>query len=309
MYIEKRKRGNATLYYLAQSYREGKKIKKIRIYLGSNLSIKEIESKRNAAESRLEIMLRDIGSISDPYKTVLSNDEKEELNTLIVNGKINIHHLSEDNWLKFTEAFTYDTNAIEGSTVSENEVKGILEKNQWPDKEKWEISETYGVAGAVSYVRKANEHLSLKLIKKLHKIVFQNSKSFAGNFRGKGKEVAVLDRYGGVVHRGAPSAQVTSLLKELVKWYDENKGNYHPLVLAAIVHNQFENIHPFEDGNGRVGRLLLINILLKHNFPPVNIELKNRKSYYAALQSYQKNQNIKPMLKLILREYKRLKTR
>jgi Fic family protein len=307
MYIEKRKRGNAILYYLAQSYREGKKIKKIRIYLGSNLSIKELESKRNIAESRLKIMLRDIESISDPYKTVLSNDEKAELHNLIVKGNIKIHHLSEDNWLKFTEAFTYDTNAIEGSTVSENEVKGILEKNQWPDKDKWEISETYGVSDAVSYVRKTKEPISLKLIKKMHKIVFQNSKSFAGNFRGKGKEVAVLDNYGEVVHRGAPSAQVTSLLKELVNWYNENKAEYHPIVLAAIVHNQFENIHPFEDGNGRVGRLLLINILLKHKFPPVNIELKNRKSYYAALQSYQKNQNIKPMLKLILREYKKLK--
>ena len=75
-----------------------------------------------------------------------------------------------------------------------------------------------------------------------------------------------------VVHRGAPSASVKRLLVELAEWYDENKKKLPPLVLAAVVHNQFENIHPFQDGNGRVGRLLLNNILLKHGMPPVNIE-------------------------------------
>ena len=74
------------------------------------------------------------------------------------------------------------------------------------------------------------------------------------------------------------------------------------------MHNQFENIHPFQDGNGRVGRLLLINILLKHGLPPLNIELKNRKEYYAALQAYEKERNIRPTIELMLKEYKRLKT-
>jgi Fic family protein len=73
-----------------------------------------------------------------------------------------------------------------------------------------------------------------------------------------------------------------------------------------VVHNQFENIHPFRDGNGRVGRLLLINILLKHKLPPVNIELKNRMEYYAALQNYENNGDIRPTLELILKEYKKL---
>jgi len=77
--------------------------------------------------------------------------------------------------------------------------------------------------------------------------------------------------------------------------------------LAAVVHNQFETIHPFADGNGRVGRLLLNNILLKHNKPPVNIELKNRQEYYAALRMYQNNEDIRPTIILILKEYKNLK--
>jgi len=93
----------------------------------------------------------------------------------------------------------------------------------------------------------------------------------------------------------------------VVTWYDKNKNNYHLIVLAAVVHNQFENIHPFQDGNGRVGRLLLNNILLKHNLPPVNIELKKRSEYYRSLQAYENEENIRPTIELILKGYKRLK--
>jgi len=188
-----------------------------------------------------------------------------------------------------------------------SEVRDILEENKWPDRSKEEISETYGVAEAVEYIRKTREHVSLNLIKELHRIVFRNSKSFAGGFRGKGVEVAVVDSFGNIMHRGAPQRQIVRLLRELVEWYRKNKGRYHPLLLAAVVHNQFENIHPFQDGNGRVGRLLLNNILLKHNFPPVNIDLKNRAEYYSVLREYENNGNIRPTLELILKEYKALR--
>ena len=90
-------------------------------------------------------------------------------------------------------------------------------------------------------------------------------------------------------------------------WYNDNAKEYPPFVSAAVVHNQFETIHPFQDGNGRVGRLLLINALIKHGLPPLNIELKNRKQYYEALREYQTNGNLRPMLDLMLEEHRRLK--
>ena len=79
------------------------------------------------------------------------------------------------------------------------------------------------------------------------------------------------------------------------------------MLLAAVVHNQFENIPPFQDGNGRVRRLLLNYILLKHRLPPVNIGLNNRSEYYTSLQAYQNEGDIRPTLDLILKEYKILK--
>jgi len=219
-----------------------------------------------------------------------------------------IRHLSELDWERFKEAFTYDTNAIEGSLVEAQEVTEILRKRQWPnDRSKEDISETYGVSEAVDYIRKTKEHVSLKLVEELHRVVFKNSKPFAGKFREKGVEVIVADASGNVVHRGAPSQQLKELLKELIRWYNRNKMKCPPLVLAAVVHNQFEIIHPFQDGNGRVGRLLLNNILLKNNLPPLNIELKNRPQYYTALQAYEKDHNIRPTLELMLNEYRALK--
>jgi Fic family protein len=138
------------------------------------------------------------------------------------------------------------------------------------------------------------------LINEIHKIVFKNSKQFAGQFRKKGEEVVVRTSGGVVVHEGAPQSRVVSLLNELIEWYNKHKNSYPPLILAAVVHNQFENIHPFADGNGRVGRILLNNILIKHGFPPVNIQMDHRIEYYKTLQEYEKNKNLRPTIEFLI---------
>jgi Fic family protein len=97
------------------------------------------------------------------------------------------------------------------------------------------------------------------------------------------------------------------MIIQVVEWYKKNKNQYSGILLAAVVHNQFENIHPFQDGNGRVGRLLMNAILLWHKLPPINIELRHRQEYYRSLQEYQNKGNIRPTIKLMLKEYKHLK--
>ena len=307
MHLEIRERNGLKKYYLAHSFRVGDNVRKVRVYLGADLSPKDLKLKRKRAETELKERLKERRTIRDPFITALSPFDLKELETLEAHGKLRVLHLSELDWERFKEAFTYDTNAIEGSLVEAKEVADILRKRKWPeDRTKEDISETYGVAEAVDYIRKTKEHISLKLIKELHRIVFKNSKLFAGKFREKGAEVVAADAYGNVVHRGAPSSQVERQLKQLIGWYSRNKKKYPPLILAAVVHNQFENIHPFQDGNGRVGRLLLNNILLKHNLPPLNIEIRNRSQYYAALQAYENDHNIRPTLELMLKEYRTL---
>ncbi len=306
MHLEIRKRGRKKKYFLAHSFRDNGKVRKVRRYLGMNLKPDEIEKTRPRAENAIREQIEIYRSVRDPLHTVLTSKERKIIGKLVYKSGIRVRHLSEKEWKSFIETFTYNTNAIEGSTVTAREVKEILEKNQWPkERTKEEISETFGVSDAIEHIRKTSIHISSILIKKLHKIVFKNSKEFAGKCRGRGIEVVVADQHGNVMHRGAPQRQIASLIKELVHWYEKNKRKYHPIVLAAVVHNQFENIHPFQDGNGRVGRLLLNNILIKHGYPPVNIDLRNRRKYYSTLQSYQNKGNIRPTIELILKEYRK----
>ncbi|MDV3293570.1 MAG: Fic family protein [Nitrososphaerales archaeon] len=308
MHIETREVNGKKKYYLAASYRSGGKVAKVRVFLGTDLGRDEVESLAERAKPELERKVRSAKSIGDPYRTVLSSKELREITILTTKVKAKLAHLSEEDWKAFTEEFTYHTNAIEGSTVSRKEVRQVLAEQQWPEKSKEEIAETLGVAEAVNYLRHGKDPISLDLIKDLHRLVFKNSKPFAGEMRQKrGAEVSIVDSLGRVVHRGAPPSQVDSMLRSLVRWYQDNGDKYPPFVLAAVVHNQFETIHPFQDGNGRVGRLLLINILLKHKLPPLNIELENRKEYYEALRAYQTTGNLRPTLELMLKEYRRLK--
>ncbi|MBI5804059.1 Fic family protein [Candidatus Pacearchaeota archaeon] len=309
MYIEKRKIGKKIKCYLSHSFREGVKVHKIRKFLGIDLSDTKLKERREKAENLILEEINQHKIIKDSLYIELPEEEIELIRKLEIKEKLKVFHLSESQWKLFSELFTYNTNAIEGGEIESKEVKEILEKNKWPKKSKEDIAETYGVNEAIKFTRETKEHLSLELIKQLHRIVFKNSKNFAGEFRKIGEEVVVRNGIGNVVHLGAPQSIVISLLNELIEWYNKNKNRYPALILASVVHNQFENIHPFRDGNGRVGRLLLNNILLKHKLSPVNINFKNRTKYYRSLQEYEKAHNIKPTIDLILKEYRILRKR
>ena len=307
MYLEKRKNKDKKEYYLAHSYREGDKVHKIRKYLGRDLSKEKLNERKIIAEKLILDEIHKYKIIKDPLKITLSEKEIKEIQKIEKEIPIKIQHLSEQDWKLFSKIFTYNTNAIEGSKLDKKEVKNILEKDKWPDKSKEDIAEALGVDEAIRYIRKTKEHISIDLIKKIHKIVFKNSKSYAGKLRKKGEEVVVMGEKGVVVHEGAPQNRINYLLKELINWYEKNKNKYPGILLTAVMHNQFENIHPFADGNGRVGRILMNNILIKHDLPPLNINFENRFKYYKTLQEYGLNQNLKPTIDLFLKEYKKLK--
>ena len=307
MHIEKRRIGKVTKYFLSHSFREGSKVHKIRKYLGQNLPSSKLSERKKIAEKLILEEIHKYNIIKDPLQFELSKEEIAKIKQLEKEIPIKIAHLSEKDWKFFSELFTYNTNAIEGSKLNQKEVNDILEEDKWPDKSKEDIAEAYGVDEAIRFTRSTKEHISLNLIKKIHKIVFKNSKSFAGKLRKKGEDVVVVDNRGNIVHEGAPPSRINHLLKDLIKWYEKNKNKYPALVLGAVTHNQFENIHPFRDGNGRVGRILLNNILIKHRLPPINIDFKDRMEYYNTLKEYELNKNLKPTIELYLKSYKDLK--
>ncbi len=307
MFIEVRKIGKDSKYYAVHSFREEGKVVKIRKYLGMNLSAEELEEKAAKASAAIAEQLKYYQEIRDPLRYVLSAREFQQLKTLEARGEIKVAHLNEDDWRRFSGLFSYHTNAIEGSTLTQREVTALIENKKIPDKSVADIAEARGVAEAIQSIRKEKPILSIDLVKNLHKTVFKKTKSFAGQFRSAGVEVVIRDGAGNIVHRGAPSHRVEVMLKELIEWYKKNHSQYSGILLAAVVHNQFENIHPFQDGNGRVGRLLMNVILLRHKLPPINIELSHRQEYYHCLQEYQNKGNIRPTIELMLKEYKHLK--
>lgn len=296
MYVEKRRSGKSLKYYLVHSYRDEKKIEKIRRYLGSNLSKKELEEKKRRAEKIILDLIEEMST--KVFFFTLTKKQIELLNKQ--NEKIKVVHLSKKEWKIFTEDFVYNTNAIEGSTVTEGEVPKILDKERAENDE--EI-ETKGVAKAVDYIRKTKEDLSLNLLLKLHNLCFKGSKSFAGEFRKV--NVVVRNSLGQVIHAGVPKEELKDYLNDFIEWYNKSKEKFKPLVLAAILHNQFEHIHPFQDGNGRVGRLLLNFILLKNSYPPINIMLEDRQKYYWTLQEYSKKDDLKSTLEFLINQYKK----
>lgn len=82
----------------------------------------------------------------------------------------------------------------------------------------------------------------------------------------------------------------------------------HPVERAALFHILFEAVHPFVDGNGRTGRLLLNFILMKHGYPPVNVKFADRRRYYDAFTSYHRDSDDSPMLRLVA-DYPRARLR
>ena len=178
----------------------------------------------------------------------------------------------------------YNSNAIENSTLTLEDTEDILIRNQIrTDHEIREIYEAKNLAKAIEYLMDNPEkEVSVDLILKLHKMLLSNIRDeIAGRFRS-GKEWV---RVG--THIGANPEFVNGFVYELVEKYNNEDGYF----LDKIVdfHAEFENIHPFGDGNGRIGRLLVNEQLDMLGLPPIIIPNKSKfGEYYPALEEYEK---------------------
>jgi len=83
-----------------------------------------------------------------------------------------------------------------------------------------------------------------------------------------------------------PPEKVKEEMEDLITWYREILESLHPLKVSALFHGKFEKIHPFADGNGRVGRFLSNIILMEHDYPPLIIRRTQRTSYINCLQDF-----------------------
>ena len=179
----------------------------------------------------------------------------------------------------------YNSNAIENSTLTLEDTEDILIRDQIrTDHEVREIYEAKNLASAIEYLMDNPEkETSVELILKLHKILLSNIRDdIAGRFRTGGEWVRVG------AHVGANPAFVNGFMYGLVDKYNSDDGEYF-LEKIAYFHAEFENIHPFGDGNGRIGRLITNEQLDMLGLPPIIIPNKSKfDEYYPALDEYTK---------------------
>ncbi len=173
----------------------------------------------------------------------------------------------------------YNSNAIENSTLTLEDTEKILAGDTLNrNMNVREIFEAKNLAKITeSLLEKPKEKLSINLILELHKILLTHiDDTIAGRFRC-GKEWVRVGN-----HLGANPQFVYSLIEELVDEYNHNKNLYFLDVIARF-HAEFETIHPFVDGNGRMGRVLINIQLINSGFPPIIIQNKSKHTEYYPL--------------------------
>ena len=219
------------------------------------------------------------------------NGLSEEYRKLAVKYKEAIKELT----ISELPEMVYNSNAIENSTLTLEDTEDILIRNQIrTDHEIREIYEAKNLASAIEYLMDNPEkEISVELILKLHKTLLTNIRDeIAGRFRS-GKEWV---RVG--THIGANPEFVNGFMHDLVRDYNSDNDEYF-LKKIAYFHAEFENIHPFGDGNGRIGRLLTNEQLDMLGLPPIIIPNKSKfDEYYPALDEYIKTGKIDKLTEL-----------
>ena len=178
----------------------------------------------------------------------------------------------------------YNSNAIENSTLTLEDTEKILSGGTLArNVNVREVFEAKNLAKLTEYLlEKNNSALNIKHILALHKTLLTNiDEPIAGRFR-TGKEWVRVGN-----HLGANPKFVPALIQELVDHYNQQKSSYF-LDAVANFHAEFETIHPFVDGNGRIGRVLINLQLMHHGLPPIIIQNKSKHSeYYPLFTQYQ----------------------
>lgn len=264
--VKKRKIKGKTYYYLGHTYREKSKTRHKELYLGTSLP-KNIEKIRKefASEIYYDKWLAKFEEIKKEYQRQLNKTPLE---------------IRRKNLEAFVIRFTYDTNRIEGSKLSFKDTAALLEMGISPkNKPIIDVKEAEAHRRVFYDMLNNVKELSLGTVLRWHREMFGETKrSIAGKLRNYQVYISGSD-----FTPPSPEA-IGSYTIEFFKWYSYEKTRMNPVELAGLSHLKFETIHPFGDGNGRIGRLITNFILNKNGYPMLDIRYTDRRSYYNALE-------------------------
>lgn len=214
-------------------------------------------------------------------------DAKKVKNALIEQRKI---HLSGNLYYKTQIDFAYNTNHIEGSTITKDETTSIYDTGTIiADKDQVivvkDVTEVKNHFTLFKYMLDTLEdELSENMIKKYHLIlkrgtVDEDSNIVIGDYKR-------LKNFVSDIETSLPQ-DVPKDIKELLDWYNSKENKKIEDIIEF--HVRFETIHPFQDGNGRVGRMIMFRECLVNNIMPFYIEDRNKPFYIKGLNEYQKH--------------------
>jgi len=180
--------------------------------------------------------------------------------------------------IDFSIKFIYNSNNIEGSKLPEGEVRKIIKMGKTDYKNKNEAREAFNSIDAFEYLNDFN--FNLQSVKRLYniltkKLIMENGNPYPRGF----KKINVVVNNS----QTTPPKKVEKELKELLGWYKKNKKKIHPIILALDFHLRYEQIHPFRDGNGRTGRMIMNKILMQNRYPPIIVYKENKVAYFNSI--------------------------
>jgi len=275
MRIIKRKKGKKEYYYFQHSFRKNGKVITKEKYVGISIP-KDIEKIKEDFKKQFQLDLNNKlekikGNFHKYWKSLPKTVKEKELEEMAI-------------------AFTYNTNAIEGSTITLEEAREIIHDKISPNKPLRDVKETEAHSKVFLKMLGKKENLTNSLLLKWHQEIFGETKEdIAGKYRNY---LVTVGRY------VAPDPEkIQQLMNSLIDLINKNT-TINPVELAGRTHFIFESIHPFGDGNGRIGRILMNYILWHSGCPMIIIEYKKRKSYYKAFHKKEEG-----FLKYFLRRY------
>lgn len=232
------------------------------------------------------------GRLKAPTLFEKIEQKRELLSTLRPLTEGEVERLREE----FMVEFTYNSNAIEGNTLTLKETAMALEGMTIDQKPLKDHMEAIGHRDAFLFVQDiATKELPLtdSIIKQIHSLVLIDRPEDKGVFRRI--PVRIMGAFTEPVQPYLIEPKITELLLE----NEKRSSTMNPIERIALFHLEFEGIHPFIDGNGRTGRLILNLDLIRNGYPPINVKFADRKKYYDAFDEYYKNGKANKMTELI----------
>jgi Fic family protein len=283
--IKKREISGKTYYYLGHTYREGGKIKYREIYLGPDLP-------KNIEKIKKEFMLEIYNDRWFVQFEQIKKEYQRQLNKMPL-------EVRRKNLEAFVIRFTYDTNRIEGSKLSFKDTAALLEMGISPkNRPIRDVKEAEAHRLVFYEMLDDTKELSLGVILRWHKDMFSETKK---GMAGKLRDYQVYISGSNFVP--PPPEAIESYIVEFFRWYSAEKTRINPVQLAALAHLKFETIHPFGDGNGRIGRLVMNFILNKNGYPLLDIRYTDRRSYYNALERSNTKNDEKIFIQWLFKRY------